>query len=128
MVLATLIALIHSANSAVAESVLSQAAGFHLPTIGRFHPLAEIVFDLFHVVAKYGREVIDRVRVDEANRLRDDRPARALVRSSRWLLLRNRENIPEQKGRVKPDELLAANRRLPSTDLPMVPQSSASST
>jgi transposase len=75
-------------------------------------PLAEIVFDLFHVVAKYGREVIDRVRVDEANRLRDDRPARALVKSSRWLLLRNRENIPEHKDRVKLDELLAANRRL----------------
>ena len=40
-------------------------------------PQAEIVFDLFHVVAKYGREVIDRVRVDEANRLlRTRRPAR----------------------------------------------------
>ncbi|KGC54840.1 transposase family protein [Burkholderia pseudomallei] len=25
-------------------------------------PQAEIVFDLYHVVAKYGREVIDRVR------------------------------------------------------------------
>lgn len=31
---------------------------------------ARVVSDLFHVVAKYGREVIDRVRVDEANRLR----------------------------------------------------------
>ena len=31
-------------------------------------PNAEVVYDLFHVVAKYGREVIDRVRVDEANR------------------------------------------------------------
>ena len=36
-------------------------------------PQAQIVSDLFHVVAKYGREVIDRVRVDEANRLRADR-------------------------------------------------------
>ena len=27
-------------------------------------PLVQIVFDLFHVVAKYGREVVDRVRVD----------------------------------------------------------------
>src|SRR5262245_32824872 len=35
-------------------------------------PRAEIVYDLFHVVAKYGREVIDRVRADEANRLRHD--------------------------------------------------------
>jgi transposase len=39
-------------------------------------PNAQVVYDLFHVIAKYGREVIDRVRVDEANRLRGDRPAR----------------------------------------------------
>jgi transposase len=74
-------------------------------------PNAEVVYDLFHVVAKYGREVIDRVRVDEANRLRDDKPARRVVKTSRWLLLRNRENVPaEQTVRLK--ELLAANRAL----------------
>ena len=39
-------------------------------------PNAAIVFDLFHVVAKYGREVIDRVRVDRANELRADRRGR----------------------------------------------------
>lgn len=32
-------------------------------------PHAAIVYDLFHAVAKYGREVVDRVRVDETNRL-----------------------------------------------------------
>lgn len=42
-------------------------------------PNAEVVYDLFHVVAKYGREVIDRVRVDEANRLREDKPARRVL-------------------------------------------------
>jgi transposase len=75
-------------------------------------PQAEIVYDLFHVVAKYGREVIDRVRVDEANRLRQDRPARHLVKSSRWLLLRNRENVTREADRVRLNELLAANRAL----------------
>jgi transposase len=30
-------------------------------------PGPAVVYDLFHVVAKYGREVIDRVWVDEAN-------------------------------------------------------------
>ncbi|MCP4547322.1 MAG: ISL3 family transposase [bacterium] len=74
-------------------------------------PFVEIVFDLFHVVAKYGREVIDRVRVDEANRLQDDKPARKVVKSARWLLLRNRENV-KPKDRVKLDELLKANRKL----------------
>jgi transposase len=75
-------------------------------------PLAEIVYDLFHVIAKYGRDVIDRVRVDEANRLRDDKPARKVVKGARWLLLRNRENVVKRQDRVRLKELLSANRRL----------------
>lgn len=75
-------------------------------------PQAEIVYDLFHVVAKYGREVIDRVRVDEANRLRDNRAGRRVVKRSRWLLLRNRENIANEEDRVRLGELLAANHAL----------------
>src|SRR5690606_27606699 len=74
-------------------------------------PNAEVVYDLFHVVAKFGREVIDRVRVDEANRLRSDKPARRVVKTSRWLLLRNRENVPDDQI-VRLDELLAANKAL----------------
>ena len=75
-------------------------------------PQAEVVFDLFHVVAKYGREVIDRVRVDEANRLRDNKKSRQVVKSSRWLLLRNRENLRSKEDRVRLVELLRANRKL----------------
>ena len=74
-------------------------------------PFAEIVYDLFHVVVKFGREVIDRVRVDEANRLKHDKPARKVIKGSRWLLLRNAENVP-QKDRVRLEELLSANRKL----------------
>ncbi len=71
-------------------------------------PRARIVYDLFHVVAKYGREV----RVDEANRLRGDQHARHLVKGARWLLLRNRENVTRPADQVRLDELLAANRAL----------------
>lgn len=74
-------------------------------------PNARVIYDLFHVIAKYGREVIDRVRVDEANRLKQDRPMRRVVKRSRWLLLRNRENVPPAQ-RTTLDELLAANRAL----------------
>ncbi|CDI28194.1 TPA: ISL3 family transposase [Pseudomonas aeruginosa] len=74
-------------------------------------PNAVVVYDRFHVVAKYGREVIDRVRVDQANQLRDDKIARKVIKSSRWMLLRNADNLePEQA--VKLDELLAANASL----------------
>jgi transposase len=74
-------------------------------------PQAEIVYDLFHVKSKYGREVIDRVRVDEANRLKDDKPAREVVKGAKWILLRNRDNLRHQ-DRVRLQELLAANRHL----------------
>ncbi len=74
-------------------------------------PRARVVYDLFHVIAKFGREVIDRVRVDEANRLRDDKPGRKVIKQSRWLLLRNRGNLQDNQ-RVRLDELLAANHSL----------------
>lgn len=74
-------------------------------------PQAEVVYDLFHVVARFGREVIDRVRVDQANALRDQPAARQIIKRSRWLLLRNRNNLDVAQG-VRLDELLAANAPL----------------
>lgn len=74
-------------------------------------PNARIIYDLFHVVAKFGREVIDRVRVDQANQLRHDKPARRAVKRSRWLLLRNPENLLEHQA-ADLDELLAINHPL----------------
>lgn len=74
-------------------------------------PQAAVVYDLFHVIAKFGREVIDRVRVDQANALRDDKPARKVVKRSRWLLLRNRGNLSNDQANAL-DELLAANQPL----------------
>src|SRR5690606_39759275 len=79
--------------------------------VKRHCPQAEVVYDLFHVVARYGREVIDRIRVDQANRLRDDKPARKVVKQSRWLLLRNHANLKDGQT-VQLQELLAANQPL----------------
>ncbi len=74
-------------------------------------PQAKVVYDLFHVVAKFGREVVDRVRVDQANQLRDNPKSRRVIKRSRWLLLRNPENLPEGHG-VRLSELLEANQPL----------------
>lgn len=71
-------------------------------------PQAEVVYDLFHVVAKFGREVIDRVRVDQANALRDNLPARRAVKRSRWLLLKNRDKLNEPQE-IALKELMQAN-------------------
>ncbi len=74
-------------------------------------PNAEVVYDLFHVIARFGRDVVDRVRVDQANTLRQDKPARAVVKGARWLLLRNRDHLKEGQA-VALEELLAANQPL----------------
>ena len=74
-------------------------------------PNAEVVYDLFHVVARFGREVVDRVRVDQANTLRAEPKARQVIKRSRWLLLRNRDNLKSEQA-IKLEELLAANKPL----------------
>ena len=80
-------------------------------------PHARIIFDLFHVVAKYGKEVIRRVCVDEAKRLKESNPMRKVIRSANWLLLRKRKNITSRKERITLGEILRANRRLPAVYL-----------
>ena len=74
-------------------------------------PNARVVYDLFHVIAKYGREVIGRVRVDAANQLRHDKPARKVVKRAHWLLLHNPEKLRTSE-QVRLDEVLAANQSL----------------
>jgi transposase len=71
-------------------------------------PKARIVFDLFHVVKTY-RRVIDEVRRAEVRQAVG--PLREVVKGSRYLLLKNRENLrPDQAGRL--DELLKVNANL----------------
>ena len=61
-------------------------------------PNAEVVYDLFHVVARFGREVVDRVRVDQANALRQQPAARKVIKRSRWLLLIESVNCCKSGG------------------------------
>ena len=91
-------------------AVMDMNAGYELE-VKAHCPNAAIVFDLFHVIAKYGREVIDRVRVDRANELRTQRRERRLVKGARWLLLKNRDSLRPGED-VELDELLAANHAL----------------
>lgn len=79
----------------------------------RMHcPQAEVVYDQFHVVANYGKEVIDRIRIDEANRLKDDKAGRELIKGARWNLLGNWENLPDRATKIRLNELLEANQAL----------------
>lgn len=93
------------------EAVVMDMSRAYAEEVRAHCPQAAVVYDLFHVAAKYGREVIDRVRVDEANRLRGDRHGRRLVKSARWLLLRNADTVPVDH-RQRLQELLGANQAL----------------
>jgi transposase len=71
-------------------------------------PQAKIVFDLFHVVQAFGK-VIDAVRRSEYQHA--DGVGKAVIKGSRYLLLRNEENLTEpQRDRL--DELLELNHTL----------------
>jgi len=73
---------------------------------------AKIVYDQFHVVANYGHDVIDRIRINEANRLRCDKAAREFIKGAKWLLLRNWENLPDRDAKIRLNEILEANKPL----------------
>ena len=92
-----------------------------LKAVRTYCPQAAIVYDAFHAVARYASEVVDRVRIDETNRLqrpsREHGRARAeairrVIKGTRWLLLTNRGKLRTRADRVRLNELLRANRRL----------------
>jgi transposase len=104
--------------AALEVAVMDMSEAYELET--RLHcPRITIVYDLFHVVAKYAREVVDRVRVDETNRIARaagpidlaTRARRRVIKGTRWLLLRNKTTLNRDE-RIRLNEVLAANRHL----------------
>ncbi|HEU0076937.1 MAG TPA: ISL3 family transposase [Longimicrobiaceae bacterium] len=91
------------------EAVASDMASGFRNAVEKACPQAALVYDLFHVVAKYSREVVDVVRLEEAKK--QDEAGRKLIKGSRYLLLKNAPNlIGSQRKALR--ELLAANENL----------------
>ena len=91
------------------EAVASDMAAGFRNAVEKACPQAAQVYDLFHVVAKYSREVIDIVRNQEAKK--QDEDGRKLIKGSRYLLLKNDDNLYDSQ-REALRELLAANATL----------------
>lgn len=72
-------------------------------------PQAALVFDFFHVVAKYGREVIDIIRAQQVKH--HTGAERKYIKGSRFLLLRNRQDLAAAERRQL-QELLIVNAPL----------------
>jgi transposase len=112
-----------AAGRACLEAVAMDLARPFVKAVREHCPHAKIVSDLFHILARYTAQVLDRVRMDEANRLaRPNRHAHRLHAENvrrlytgkgvRWLLLRDGTRLSSPADRVRLEDLLAANRSL----------------
>lgn len=72
-------------------------------------PNAEIVFDKFHIISHYS-DVIDQVRRDEQKKTQNEEERR-VIKGSRWLLLKNEDNL-KLNEQVKLNALLDLNKNL----------------
>ena len=76
-----------------------------------FCPNAQIVYDAFHLIASYGRDVVDKVRIEEYKRARAE--DREVFKGGKYLLLKNRKNLDKTRDEpARLSELLRLNRRL----------------
>jgi transposase len=74
-------------------------------------PNAELVYDPFHLIMAYGRDVIDKVRSQEYARASAEN--KEVIKGSKYLLLKNRENLdPFHNEPARLSELLRLNRNL----------------
>lgn len=74
-------------------------------------PNAELVYDFFHLVMSYGRDVIDKVRNQEYARASAEH--KEVIKGSKYLLLKNRENLdPSRDEPARLSQLLRLNRKL----------------
>ncbi len=74
-------------------------------------PDAATVYDPFHLLQIYAQKVIDRVRIDECGKASKDN--KAIIRGTKYLLLKNRKNLltdRDEPARLR--DLLAINQRL----------------
>ena len=77
----------------------------------QYCPEANIVYDPFHIISAYGREVIDKTRTQEFKKAEGRQ--REILKGSRYLLLKNSDNLNIDKGEpARLSELLHLNKRL----------------
>lgn len=72
-------------------------------------PHVKIVFDLFHMVKEFNK-IIDRVRIDEYTKASES--DKSVIKGSKYLLLKNSENIKKGEEQEHLDRLLALNKTI----------------
>ena len=72
-------------------------------------PHVKIVFDLFHMVKEFNK-IIDRVRIDEYTKASES--DKSVIKGSKYLLLKNPENIRKGEEQEHLNRLLALNKTI----------------
>jgi transposase len=74
-------------------------------------PQAAIVFDPFHIIQAYGRDVVDKVRAEEYKKA--TLSTKEVIKGSRYILLKNSVNLDRSNGEhVRLKDLLKINRKI----------------
>ena len=90
------------------EAVAIDMWDAYVHAVRKWCPRADIVFDLFHVVKAFNK-VIDDIRNEEFRNARD--ADRTVLKGSKYLLLRNRENLRRDE-RLRLRNILELNETL----------------
>ena len=77
----------------------------------RYCPQAAMVYDQFHLMKIYSRYVLDRVRIDSYQKASQEH--RPVIKGTKYLLLKNRENLSDQTDeKARLHDVLAVNQQL----------------
>jgi transposase len=99
------------ASRAKIRAVATDMAGGYLAAVREFLPDAVHVFDRFHVMKLYNQKLSDLRR--EVYRELTDVLHKQVLKGTRWLLLKNSENLdPKKRERERLDEALELNAPL----------------
>ena len=81
----------------------------YIKAVEKKAPHVKIVFDLFHMVKEFNK-IIDRVRIDEYTKASES--DKNVIKGSKYLLLKNPENIKKDKDKEHLNRLLALNETI----------------
>src|SRR5262249_42865656 len=82
------------------EAVAMDMSGAYQSAVRAHLPKAAIVFDRFHVVKLFNDKLSDLRRA--LYREATDAQHKAVLKGTRWLLLKNPENLDEEKAQTRP--------------------------
>ena len=99
------------ASRAKIQAVAMDMSGAYIRAVNEFLPDAEIVFDHFHVIKLMNEKLSDLRR--ELYREAVDQLGKKVLKGTRWLLLKNPENLdPQHKEPERLEEALRLNQPL----------------